>query len=67
LFILLDGELFCELAPVDEGLGLELAVVEEEVDLFGGEGDVEEAEGFFEHQVGDAACFLLVYFGEGLL
>ena len=67
LFVLLDVQHLDKLPPVDERLRLELAVVEQQVDFFGGEGDVEGAEGLLEHEVGDLAALLLVDFGEDLL
>lgn len=67
LFILLDIQHLYELPPVYEGLRLKLAVIQQQVDLFGGQGYVEGAEGLLEHEVGYFSTFLFVDFGEDLL
>lgn len=67
LLVLLDVQHLDELLPVYEGLGLELAVIEQQVDLFGSQGYVQGPEGFLEHEVGDFSAFLFVDFGEDLL
>ena len=67
MLILLNIKQLYELLPVDEGLGLELAIVQEKVDLFGCEGNVETPKGLFEHEIGDLPTFLLVCLQKGLL
>ena len=53
--VLMQVEELDELLPVDEAFCLEVAVVEEQVDLLGSEGDVEAPERLLEHEVGDPA------------
>lgn len=66
LFVFLQVELPDELFPVDQGLGLELAVVEEEVDLLGSEGYVQIPESLFEHEVSDPSALFFIDFLESL-
>ena len=66
LLVLLQIQLPDKLLPINQGFSLELAIVEEEVDFFGSESDVENPEGFFEHQIGDPSAFFFVHFLEGL-
>lgn len=58
LLVLLETQLFYELFPIDQVLGLIFAVVQQKIDLFGSQCDVEQSECLFEHQIGDFACFL---------
>ena len=67
LLVLLDVQHLDELLPVYEGFGLELAVVQQQVDLFGSQSDVQGSEGLLKHEVGDFTAFLLVDLGEDLL
>lgn len=49
LLVFLDVQHLDELLPVYESFGLELAVVQEKIDLFRSQSDVQGPEGFFEH------------------
>jgi hypothetical protein len=60
LFVLVEIQLFDELFPVNQGLGLEFAVVEQKIDLFRSQSDVQSSEGLLEHEVGDSSTFLFV-------
>lgn len=67
LFVLVEIQLFDELFPVNQGLGLEFAVVEQKIDLFRSQSDVQSSEGLLEHEVGDSSTFLFVDLRKDLL
>lgn len=60
LLVLLDVQHLDELFPVYEGLGLELTVIEQQIDFLGSQGYVQGPEGLLEHEVGDFSAFLFV-------
>lgn len=65
--VFLKIELFDELLPIYEGFGFESTIVEEKIDLFWSQGDIEISKGFFEHEVSDSAWLFFVDFWKGLL
>ena len=56
-----------ELPPVDHVVILEVAVVEQKIDLFGGQGDVELPESLLELEIGDRSLLEVIGVGECLL
>ena len=57
---------FDELFPVDQSFRFELAVIEQQIDLFWSQSNIKRSECFFEHKISDSSTFFFVNFAEDL-